>query len=769
MRRVPIGLIVLACLVMLARPLLSPDLVLLPADLVKHALPFTDEPNPKVQNRLIADVMEQCYPYYSFAREELGNGRFPLWNPYVLNGTPFLATAVSAVLSPLNLLLLSLPTESSYEWAALLKLLLAAAGVLLFLRRLGLSSWGAAVGGAAYAFSGYQLFFLLYPNTAVSMCLGWGLYSVEGLLERVSSTRIAILATVVCVSILGGQPECSLLALMAWTLYALSRSWRRLGSVLIGSMLGVTMAAVVLLPFIELVLAGGTLELRSWAGRNPLYIELWELPALLYPYFLGCPSNQAGSLDSFRGLIYVGLIPLTLAVCAAFSRTWRGEMRALWTVAAASFVILFGIFPFFDLFTSLPLLRNANHLHSALVLQISLAALAGIGVEALSRKEVPKRYRRLILGTSGGVGLIGLALFVQPAWNPDAMSGAFCFGPWRFLAPLYPLLILACLSCLYAVRARHVSVAALILILVNGVLFGFDFNPVTSRNQLDRSNPIVGQLGSHGHDRTTGIGVATLLPNYGMSLGLRDVRGYESLLVKRVPAFFRFLTGQEFELHHFISTLDRQRVQLLQTAGASRVLSPARYDLEGLELIRSRFPYIYLVEGAGRVMLATRVTVVEDGPSALQHVLTRGSFRDTVVEALHARRLNLPRNGGGESRQGDWKRNNRAEWIQDLPGLVELRTVTSEPALLVLRDTYYRGWRAFVDGMEVDIWRTDYLFRGVEVPSGEHTVRFEFRPLSFQIGVAISLLAVLTVLGLLLAAPLSRWRNRGADGIDSVS
>ena len=50
------------------------------------------------------------------------------------------------------------------------------------------------------------------------------------------------------------------------------------------------------------------------------------------------------------------------------------------------------------------------------------------------------------------------------------------------------------------------------------------------------------------------------------------------------------------------------------------------------------------------------------------------------------------------------------------------------------------------------IWRTDYLFRGVEVPAGKHAVRFEFRPLSFRIGLVISVLAWLAGLGLFCQA-----------------
>ena len=748
MRYLPFGLIVLACLLMLGHPLLFPDLVLLPADLVKHALPFADDPNLEVRNRLIADVMEQFYPYYSFLREELRKGRLPLWNPYVLNGTPFLATAVSAVLSPLNLLLLPISLESSYEWGALLKLLVAAAGVFLFLRRIGLSSWGAAAGGAAYSFSGYQIFFLLYPNTAVSMCMGWGFWGVEGLLHRASRTRVAILAVIVCFSILGGQPECSLLALMAWTLYALYRNWRRLGVVLGGSLLGVMMSALVLLPFVELVLSGGTLELRSWPGRNPLFMELWELPALLSPYFLGCPFNEPGSLDAFRGLIYVGLVPLALAFGSFFSRTHRQEVRSLWAVAAAAFVILFGIFPFFDLLTSLPLLKNANHLHSVLVLQMALAALAGIGVEVFSGKESSLRQRRLVFGAASLAGLAALALFVRPAWNPDALAGSYCFGPWRFSYPLYPLLGLGCLPFLYVLKPRRFSAGALCLILITGVFFGLDFNPVVSRNMLDRSNAMVQQLDPHGHDRITGTGVATLLPNYAMSLGLRDVRGYESLVVRRVPSFYQPLAGQEMDFHHFILSLDRQRLQLLRTMGVTRILSPDRYQLEGLTLLRSEFPYIYRVEGAGRVDLVREVTVVADGPSALRHVLTRQPPGGTVVEASPADHLSLPEKGDRAEQEPSLAEKDRVEWIRDWPDLVELRTITSAPALLVLRDTYYRGWRAAVDGVEVPIWRTDYLFRGVEVPAGEHTVRFEFRPLSFRIGLVISVLPWLVGLGL---------------------
>jgi len=54
---------------------------------------------------------------------------------------------------------------------------------------------------------------------------------------------------------------------------------------------------------------------------------------------------------------------------------------------------------------------------------MALAALAGIGVEVFSGKESSLRQRRLVFGAASLAGLAALALFVRPAWNPDALAG----------------------------------------------------------------------------------------------------------------------------------------------------------------------------------------------------------------------------------------------------------------------------------------------------------------------------------------------------------
>ena len=52
--------------------------------------------------------------------------------------------------------------------------------------------------------------------------------------------------------------------------------------------------------------------------------------------------------------------------------------------------------------------------------------------------------------------------------------------------------------------------------------------------------------------------------------------------------------------------------------------------------------------------------------------------------------------------------------------------------MLALHAIYYPGWIAEIDGKPAPVLRADVLFRGVEVPPGEHRVVFRYAPFSFE-------------------------------------
>lgn len=94
---------------------------------------------------------------------------------------------------------------------------------------------------------------------------------------------------------------------------------------------------------------------------------------------------------------------------------------------------------------------------------------------------------------------------------------------------------------------------------------------------------------------------------------------------------------------------------------------------------------------------------------------------------------------------------------------VVVETASEAPALLLLTDAYYPGWRATVDGEPVDVQQVDGLFRGVFVPAGEHEVRFVFVPWSFRLGLWITLGALLLWLSGLAAVMFRAGRGGQAS------
>jgi hypothetical protein len=90
--------------------------------------------------------------------------------------------------------------------------------------------------------------------------------------------------------------------------------------------------------------------------------------------------------------------------------------------------------------------------------------------------------------------------------------------------------------------------------------------------------------------------------------------------------------------------------------------------------------------------------------------------------------------------------------------VVECRSPSA--AFLVLSDTYYPGWLAFVNDVRTPVHRTHYALRGVVVPGGTSRVRMVFEPRSGQLGAAGSAAAALALTALLAGGLLHRSDTR---------
>ncbi len=92
----------------------------------------------------------------------------------------------------------------------------------------------------------------------------------------------------------------------------------------------------------------------------------------------------------------------------------------------------------------------------------------------------------------------------------------------------------------------------------------------------------------------------------------------------------------------------------------------------------------------------------------------------------------------------------QAKMVSYAPEQVTIQVRTMNRALLVLSDSAYPGWSATLDQQPTPIYTTNYLFRGVAVPPGEHTITFRYQPTSWRRGLWISGLSLLCCLLLLV-------------------
>ena len=102
--------------------------------------------------------------------------------------------------------------------------------------------------------------------------------------------------------------------------------------------------------------------------------------------------------------------------------------------------------------------------------------------------------------------------------------------------------------------------------------------------------------------------------------------------------------------------------------------------------------------------------------------------------------------GNGENQTGTTDPSTSAEITGYAPEQVVVQASSSQPQLLLLTDAYYPGWQVTVDGVPAELFQADGLFRGVQLPAGEHEVVFTFAPRSFQLGWLITAVGLMLLL-----------------------
>ncbi len=245
------------------------------------------------------DAAHFYYPLYHKVQAEWEAGRWPLWDPSENAGMPLLGNPTAAVLYPGKLIHAALP----YPWAvrayAVAHSALAFAGMLALLRSWGVGRAGAAISGLVYAFGAPVLF--QYSNIIFLVGAAWtpwGFLAVDRWLRLGRPGALALLAFVLAMQVLGGDPESAYVTGLCAGGYAIGLEWvKARGAWRVRARVWVPIAVVAVIAWVAL-----TLVLAAYLpGLRPLRGEGFWGPFSRW--------IATGRVPSFRADAYEGPVP----------------------------------------------------------------------------------------------------------------------------------------------------------------------------------------------------------------------------------------------------------------------------------------------------------------------------------------------------------------------------------------------------------------------------------------------------------------------------
>ena len=719
----------------------------------------------------------QSVPWAQVTHRQLGQGHWPLWNPYQGIGQPLAANMQSAALDPLFVAINLHPTTRTWDLTWLFVFSIAAVATFLFCRRLGIGVLGAACGAGAFTLFGWfamdtsdafvhlyvylPLLFLTIDGTARSSKLRW----------------VAGLGAAVAGSILAGMPESTFFVLAGAGAYAAFRSstsppgerWATAFRLGCAAAFGLALAAPLLLMLFQYLGVSFNLHTAGFGARTGGFRALL---AWLFPFIRGETMaggwNTVGIDRGWIGMAWAMLAAVAAAAPRALRRSGGWFFLALGLLVearnhAVPVVQWLGRLPGFD---------RADAIAFAPPLAgFGFAVAAAIAIDALVEGEVERR--RLGIGV---VAVFMLATILVLTGSGSYLRDVAAARVWLLVGAVAgAVIVVAAFLAVLHPNGRRIcaGVAAssllteLFLLFPAPSLYAPRVNPYQQPPWLSL---VETGLAQHSSARVFGF-ESVLYPNTAGVFGISDIRTVDALYIDRYVRYLRSFV---------VPFVDRFTGDGLPDG---TVQANPMFDLLGVRYVMSSSKGLDLGAGAGQyASLGDSGGVkVYENTHALPRAFVVGDLqqtRDVGAALSYLKSMGHPQTDGttlldrfDPTHQavveggGPVVANLRAHAPDRVASIVsygsqrvEIDVTTGTPGLLVLTDAYYPGWRATVNGQPSPILPADIAFRGVMLGGGASRVVFTYHAPGGDRVWAIPVLAAVSMTAAAAGAGIRRHR-----------
>jgi hypothetical protein len=244
-----------------------------------------------------------------------------------------------------------------------------------------------------------------------------------------------------------------------------------------------------------------------------------------------------------------------------------------------------------------------------------------------------------------------------------------------------------------------------------------------------------------------------LMPNTNMVYGLYDVRGLD-FVSHRYLELCEAIGGRDW-MGYGVLFMDEVQTKPLGMMNVKYVISSVELDSDlnsGLDLVhRDGIVSIYANRDClPRAFVVHRTRVAQGDAEVLR------ALQDPATDLAGEIILEEPA-GEVESSPGGTRDPDEVTIVGYAANRVTIDATMASDGFLFLSDAYRPDWRAYVDGTEAKLYRANYAFRAVRLPTGAHRVEFVYRPAGFAQSAAASA-GALVVVGALYIWPWIRRR-----------
>ncbi len=732
---------------------------------------------------------------------------FPLWNPYILGGLPFVDALHGDIFYPTTIIKFLLPLHRGIGLVLVFHVFLAGVFMFLCLRGEGLSKIAAWFGGLAYMAGPYLNSLILaghdgkiYVTTLFPLA-----YFLLRRAER-SGRLPAYAGFGACVGLMILTAHIQMAYFALWALgiqflthlYGLRREPARLaraaGLFVFAIALGLGIGAVQLYPsYVYTSQFGPRSGGLSYATATSWSLHPEEIVSLWFPEFV---SYQHQAWDGYWGrnpfklnCESPGAIPVLLALAFLFFAREPGRRYLGFLVAGALVYALGANTPLFRIFYALlpgvKLFRAPSII--AFLIHFAVVVLAARAVDRwIVRRAGESQEARRVL-----VLLAALAAFLLLVL---ALGDGF-LGIWR---PLDPALTQAKARA-FAANVENLRVGALLGLGAIGLVAWLVWRstPRASGRGKDRgaerASARAGVTGAPGALGVTGavlvLGAATFLMDWRIDRDfiraepleryIRSDKVIEFLRAQNDGGPFRVLSATErypanylpiFEIEspqgfhdNRIRTFDELIMKDQTVLG-----HPGIADLLNVRYFVSERPFA----GYREAFRDGAMLVLENASALPRATLHRRAEVATDAQTLARMRapgwdprsgLLLDRDPGLALDPAADPSSDRVEMTRYTPNRISLRVTAGAPALLLVTNNYLPYWRATIDGAEAPVLRADYTFQAIPVPAGTHEVSLAFRSAPFEKSLVVSGIALLVAAAAIASGAWPRRKGNDAD------